>query len=129
MVSISLNVASPSLKNARLPAGLSAATVASGPPAPAAPPRTPGSVCANAIPATNSIMSVSVKTGAFLLVIASSSGCFRIVDLQPGIQPYCRLLGRVCQKWTGVLQELPWFIDVPNQERGQFTRRNKPESM
>src|SRR5580765_6040570 len=42
--STSAKVSSASLKKARLPAGLFAATEASGPPAPAAPPRTPGSV-------------------------------------------------------------------------------------
>lgn len=79
--STSLNVFSAVLKNARLPAGLLAATEASGPPAPAAPLRTPGSVWAIALPIVSSVAMVSDKNGNFRLVIASSSSCFWIQGL------------------------------------------------
>src|SRR6266849_6542991 len=70
--STSLNVSRAVLKNVRLPAGLLAATEARGPPAAAAPVRTPGSVCANALPTRSSAAMVNVRNGNFL-VIASSS--------------------------------------------------------
>jgi hypothetical protein len=78
--STSLNVFSAVLKNARLPAGLLAATEASGPPAAAAPVRTPGSVWAIALPKLSSVAMVSDKNGNFRLVIASSSSVFWIQD-------------------------------------------------
>src|SRR6185437_7967287 len=66
--STSLNVSRASLKKARLPAGLLAATEARGPPA-AAPARTPGSVWPKAIPAKNNKLRVKAKMGSFVLVI------------------------------------------------------------
>src|SRR5712672_243436 len=69
--STSSKVSRASLKKAKLPAGLLAATDANGPPAAAAPGRTPGSVWANAIPAKKSVIKVRVVNGNCRLVIAS----------------------------------------------------------
>src|SRR5262249_19522113 len=82
IVSISLKVARPSLKNARLPAGLFAATEARGPPAPAAPLRTLGSLWANAVPTMNSAATArgNFKTENFRLVMCECLLDFQIVQ-------------------------------------------------
>src|SRR5579859_3157217 len=77
--STSLKRSRPSLKKSRMVVGLLAATEVRGWPAPAGPPRTPGSTWANAIPARTTVVKAKIITDASLVVFIQESPVF--VDL------------------------------------------------
>src|SRR5262249_13975176 len=82
IVSTSLKVASPSLQTDKLPAALFSAHEARAPQAPATPPRTPGSLWANAVPTRNSaaIARGNFKTENFRLVMCECLLTIQIVQ-------------------------------------------------